>query len=690
MPQAPGAKDEGPETTHPGSSRSWHILTGEYPPQPGGVADYTGRLAAGLAARGEEVHVWRPGESETTDGLLRVRALPHGFSARGLRAIGRGVDESRASGRTPILLVQYAPNAFGMRGANVMLCAWLLLRGSRQQDDVRVMFHEPFLYFARQSVARNALALVHRLMAALLIAASRVAYVSTGSWEALLSRYAARRRTFIWLPIPATVPPPDDPDATARARAKAAPDGDTAFVVGHFSSYPEDVASELTRVAAAVLDAAGNARLFLIGRHGDRFARAFGAAHPRHASRVVATGELRPGEVAAHLRACDVLVQPYPDGATTRRTSLMAPLSCGVPTVTTLGRWSEPVWRRAQDEAAVELAPAGDVAAIVGRCQALATDGARRRALSGRARAFYERHFTLERTLRILCGAARGQPSVLIGVHAHPATGETERRQRAALAALAALDGVRRVNLQFASAACPVIDADGFETMRMMQTDSTSVTGHAGIRKPIASEVFDLLARRALEEGSRYFVYVNADTALAQSAVDRIAAGDADAYVLARTDVGGGRPPDVLLSGSDGFAVSPLWWVSNGRRFRPYIIGEAVWDNVYAAQLACHGRTTFVYEAGALTHERHDLQWTATPFGRYIQYLSALDAPYFSLWCRFHERLRRACEAGDGSRRAAAVAAETFLWPPPRAVRVVQAVRRVKGWLRHAAQETAA
>ena len=36
---------------------TWQVITGEYPPQPGGVGDYTAQVAAGLAAAGDEVHV---------------------------------------------------------------------------------------------------------------------------------------------------------------------------------------------------------------------------------------------------------------------------------------------------------------------------------------------------------------------------------------------------------------------------------------------------------------------------------------------------------------------------------------------------------------------------------------------------------------------------------------------------------
>jgi len=658
--------------------RVWHIVTGEYPPRPGGIADYAGRLVAALRARGEEVQVWTP---------------PFGLA--GLRAIGRGVDSSRSSGARPILLVQYAPNAFGMRGANVPFCAWLLVRAWRRDDDIRVMFHEPFFYFARQPLRRNLLALAHRIMAALLLASSRIAYVSTSSWEKLLSRYAPARRAFVCLPIPATVHPPasdhDEAKASYHNEAEASyPESRKArpLVVGHFGSYPDDVALELERVIGAMLPEIPDATVLLIGRNSERFKQRHSEAYPEHAGRVAATGELAASEIGHQLRACDFVVQPYPDGATTRRTSLMASLACGVPTVTTIGVWSEPVWRAARE--AIELAPAGDVASIVDRCKRLANDPARREALGVAGRDFYERNFAIQRTLRTLCGADDTDPSVLIGVHAHPATGETARRQRDALAAIAALDGIRRVNLQFASPDAPPIEVDGFETLRALESDSNQVTGRSGRRKPIASEMFDVLARRALEEGCAYFAYVNSDTVLSQGALERIGAGGADAYLLARTDIGNGRPSGILLSGMDGFAINACWWVSNRWRFRPYPIGEPVWDCVYSAKLACHGRASFVYSLGALTHERHEPAWLSSPFAQYVQYLSALDALYFSLWCRYHDRLTRGVDAGRELDCAAAIAAGTFVWRPSAFARAVQASRRVKGWVRYVASESTA
>ena len=40
----------------------WHMITGEYPPDPGGVAGYTAAVAGALADAGAGVHVWASGD----------------------------------------------------------------------------------------------------------------------------------------------------------------------------------------------------------------------------------------------------------------------------------------------------------------------------------------------------------------------------------------------------------------------------------------------------------------------------------------------------------------------------------------------------------------------------------------------------------------------------------------------------
>jgi glycosyltransferase involved in cell wall biosynthesis len=108
--------------------------------------------------------------------------------------------------------------------------------------------------------------------------------------------------------------------------------------------------------------------------------------------------------VSALLRACDLLIQPYPDGITTRRTSAMAGLKNGVATVSTHGPLTETIW---SESCAVALAPVGDAAQFARTVDRLLNDAAARHALAtGGARA-YERHFSMPRTIAALREAAR-------------------------------------------------------------------------------------------------------------------------------------------------------------------------------------------------------------------------------------------------------------------------------------------
>jgi glycosyltransferase involved in cell wall biosynthesis len=123
------------------------------------------------------------------------------------------------------------------------------------------------------------------------------------------------------------------------------------------------------------------------------------ARYPQLGGRVVARGDLDAEELSAHLQVCDVLLQPYPDGASTRRTSLMAALAHGAPTVTTLGLLSEPTWAEADCAAFV---PAADCQAMIRSTETLLTDAAVRFRLSTRAREVYRKHFALENTIQEL------------------------------------------------------------------------------------------------------------------------------------------------------------------------------------------------------------------------------------------------------------------------------------------------
>jgi glycosyltransferase involved in cell wall biosynthesis len=122
-----------------------------------------------------------------------------------------------------------------------------------------------------------------------------------------------------------------------------------------------------------------------IGRGGDGMAASISDPDPR----IHATGELDAAGLSRAIQACDVFVQPYPDGATTRRTSLTTLLAHGAAVVTTTGTYTEPLWMADGDVVAV--APAGDRRRLAAEVTRLVESGPRRAELGASARAFYLR-----------------------------------------------------------------------------------------------------------------------------------------------------------------------------------------------------------------------------------------------------------------------------------------------------------
>jgi glycosyltransferase involved in cell wall biosynthesis len=143
----------------------------------------------------------------------------------------------------------------------------------------------------------------------------------------------------------------------------------------------------------------------LIGRGSIAFAAQLVRRHSALAGRLRACGEVTAAMAGAHLQSCDLLVQPYPDGVSTRRTSLMAGLALGVPAVTTSGFATEPIWA---EEGLVSLVPAADTAALVAAAERLLANPQDSSELGARARVGYTRHFSIENTVRTLRGVPAG------------------------------------------------------------------------------------------------------------------------------------------------------------------------------------------------------------------------------------------------------------------------------------------
>jgi glycosyltransferase involved in cell wall biosynthesis len=396
-----------PQTAMPLTRRQpapWHVVTCEYPPQSGGVSDYTYLVAEGLAAHGDQVHIWCPAAKEQAPQVpgVDVRQTLGRFSIADLRSLGRNLDAFPSPRH---ILVQWVPHGFGYKSVNLPFCLWLWGR-ARRGDTVDLMVHEPFLPFAPGRWRQNAAATVHRIMMRILLRSAGRVWLSTPAWEPLIRPFDwNRERKYQWLPLPSTVPAVNDRAASLQLKDRYNAAG---VLLGHFGTFGPSVTPMLGAIIPPLLQASPGAAMILIGPGSAAFREHLVRDFPGLAPALFAVGQIdaRDPRLSLHISACDLLIQPYPDGVTGRRTSMMAALSHGRPTITTSGPFTEPMWKESR---AVVLTPADDMDALVTSARQLIENPAARAALGESGQAFYRRNFDIEHVVDLLRGDSGAQ-----------------------------------------------------------------------------------------------------------------------------------------------------------------------------------------------------------------------------------------------------------------------------------------
>ncbi|MCP3103077.1 glycosyltransferase family 4 protein [Myxococcus sp. K15C18031901] len=368
----------------------WHLLTGEYPPHPGGVSDYTALVARELARRGQQVHVWAPGDAAGTleeDGVT-VHRFPGLFTPLGLARLTRELERVPGPRR---LLLQYVPHAFGMKAMNVPLCAWF---ASRRQDERWVFFHEIVYPWSLSSPPRHqVLAGITRVMARLVSGAADRLFVSIPAWREHLPPRS--RALAEWCPIPSNLPTEVSPSKLEETLASL---GEGPWL-GHFGTHGPHITRPLEKVLPPLLRVDRQRKALLLGRGSRQFVAELAERYPDIASRLHARDDLAAEDVAAHLSAMALLLQPYPDGVSTRRTSVMAGLALGRPIITHTGHLTEPLWA---ESGAVILVKHGAPDAVIAAAERILGHPEESLALGTRAERLYQERFALEHTIETL------------------------------------------------------------------------------------------------------------------------------------------------------------------------------------------------------------------------------------------------------------------------------------------------
>lgn len=396
------------------------LISGEYPPQIGGLADYTAHLAGALTQQGHAVHVLtskkaEPGRSDdvgeeapppTAGPTVHPLATRWGFEL--LPVLRRALDQLGPD----VVHIQYQTAAYRMHPAIMLAPRWL--RWRRPQLRCITTFHDlrdPYLFPKAGPLRRRA-------TEAFLLSNAAAIFTNPDDTAAAREVKARAERDdgeppfVVEIPIGANIEPGEGRKPMSREELAAhygvPADG---YLLGYFGLANHSKGIETLLAALAVLRTRGlRVHLLMLGE-------TVGASDPTNRAylqqlqalvqrlaleqQVTWTGYLPPEALSRALLALDCCVLPYADGASYRRGTLLAALAHGLPVVTTQPAGiAENGWLPALTDAQhCCLVPPQSPAALADALSQLLPDAALRARLSAGALDLSQ-HFWWERIAR--------------------------------------------------------------------------------------------------------------------------------------------------------------------------------------------------------------------------------------------------------------------------------------------------
>ena len=352
------------------------LLTGEFPPQHGGIADFTRILATALADRGHAVRVITTLSAQTTQHFSAPYTVHPVARHWGWLDLWR---VRQCTADLDIVNLQYQAAAFGAMRLPIHLAPhWLRPPLVATFHDLRTPYLFPKAGALRTAVLRR-------------LASSAAGVIATNIADhAELAGSSKLQRSAV-IPIGSNLlQPAACPPAQWRAANSVAADE---ILLGYFGFLNTSKGGETVLRALALLRQTGmNARVVLIGGSAGASDKT-DAAHNQQLlqlaqslgidGQILRTGYLSEADTVAALQSCDMLVQPYADGASLRRGTLMACLANGCPTITTNPATRVP---ELQHNVNVQLVPPNDPAALAAAVRTLQADPALRATLAQGAR----------------------------------------------------------------------------------------------------------------------------------------------------------------------------------------------------------------------------------------------------------------------------------------------------------------
>ena len=304
------------------------IVSAEYPPMHGGIGDYTARLVSALAGNGWHARILTSEAARSED--PRVLAQVHRWNWD----ITDQIREALESTQAELLHIQYQTGAYGMHPAINFVPKRL---GNRDRVlPVVTTFHDllpPYL-FPKAGPARE------WVTRALAKGSDAIIVTNVQDLESLAQQPQLLRRLMM-IPIGSNLPdiPPIDVDAE---RKRIGLSEETKLAIGFFGFLTEDKGIDILLRALTDLPHASQASLVIIGgglSETDLANRQYYEWITRRFEQcripVIQTGHLPPNQAAAALRAMDLVVLPFRNGASLRRGTLIAAIRAGATVLTT-------------------------------------------------------------------------------------------------------------------------------------------------------------------------------------------------------------------------------------------------------------------------------------------------------------------------------------------------------------------
>lgn len=298
------------------------IITGEYPPMRGGVGAFSHILGVELAHLGHDVFILTSQGGRQLDDQIRVDTVDNwGWQ------ISNRVNDWVRDHQLDVVNLQYQTAAFGMS-------PWIHFLPNRAKVPFVTTFHDlrvPYLF--PKAGPLRAWIVQH------LVKSSSGRIVTNEEDQQTLKSIPQTRLIRIGSNIRGYTPQPNIHTTALDDIA------DGTFVIGFFGFINHSKGLDVLIRALSLLDIDRPTKLLIIGdRVGDsdmtnvKYADEIDAliAQCGVEDHVIYTGYVTEQEVAAYLRASDIVVLPYRDGASFRRGTLLAAIEQECAIVTTL------------------------------------------------------------------------------------------------------------------------------------------------------------------------------------------------------------------------------------------------------------------------------------------------------------------------------------------------------------------